>query len=184
MAHGTKLVRVLPYATLLAVGAYLYYRALHFDYTHVPERIGPDAWPRMVLVLLMAVCVWQILRLAFRPAATRLEGIAPILDEEPDMSLLTESPPNASRVWIGIALTFAFLLTFETVGFFAASFVYLVALMVVGGYRRIIPALAVSLATSLIFVFIFMKIVYVSLPLGRGPFLALSITVMRLLGIH
>lgn len=184
MTRGAKLVRAAPYATLLAASAYLYHQALHFDYTHVPERIGPDAWPRMILVLLMAVCAWQILRLAFGPAATGLKGLAPILDEEPDVSLLTEAPPNAGRVWIGIALTFAFLLTFETVGFFAASFVYLVALMVVGGYRRIVPALAVSLAASVIFVFIFMKIVYVSLPLGRGPFLALSVTVMRLLGIH
>jgi len=184
MIQTTKLVRIAPYATLLAASAYLDYQAQHFDYTRVPDRIGPDAWPSMILVLLMAICVWQILRLAFGSTAGVIKGIAPTLDEEPDISPAIELAPNAGRVWIGIALTFAFLLVFEWVGFFVASAVYMVALMLVGGYRRIVPAIAVSLCASLAFMFIFMKIVYVSLPLGRGPFLALSSALMRLLGIH
>ena len=184
MNQSAKLAKAAPYVLLLAASAFLYYRALHFDYTRVPGRIGPGAWPRMILVLLMAVSAWQTVRLAFGSAAASLKGIAPVLDEDPDLSSSLEAPPNEGRVWIGIALTFAFLLAFEAIGFFAASFVYLTTLMFVGGYRRLVPALAVSLASSVCFVFIFMKIVYVSLPLGSGPFLALSVAVMRLLGIH
>ena len=184
MSQSYKPARIAPYATLLTASAYLYYRAHHFDYTQVPERIGPDAWPRMILLLLMVICSWQILRLAISSSAAQLKGIAPILDEEPDMSSLAEPPHNAGKVWLGIMLTFVFLVAFETLGFFTASFIYLVALMFVGGYRRVVTALVVSLATSLIFIFIFMKIVYVSLPLGRGPFLEVSVAVTRLLGIH
>lgn len=184
MPRSTKLVRAAPYATLLAASAFLYYRATHFEFTRVAERIGPDAWPRMILVLLMAICAWQIGRLVFGSPAAALQGIAPSLDDDPGGSAAEESPPSVGRVLIGIALTFGFLLAFQAVGFFASSFVYLVALMWVGGYRRMLRALAVSLAVSVSFMFIFMKIVYVSLPLGRGPFLELSIAVMRLLGIH
>ena len=56
MAASTKAGRIAPYAILLAASAYLYYEALHFDYAHTAGRIGPDAWPRMILILLIALC--------------------------------------------------------------------------------------------------------------------------------
>ncbi len=44
--------------------------------------------------------------------------------------------------------------------------------------------LASSLLGSLAFVFVFMKIVYVSLPLGVEPFSQVSLLLMRLMGIR
>ncbi|MDQ2916119.1 MAG: tripartite tricarboxylate transporter TctB family protein [Pseudomonadota bacterium] len=184
MAASTKAGRIAPYAAMLAASAYLYYDALHFDYLRVAGRIGPDAWPRMVLVLLMLLCAWQVLRLALGRDTKGVQGIAQTLEAAVGAPVEEESPHRAAPVWFGIALTFAYLLLFEIIGFFAASFFYLVALMFVGGYRRLLRASALSLAVCVGFVLIFMKFVYVSLPLGRGPFLTLSVAVMRLLGIH
>jgi putative tricarboxylic transport membrane protein len=180
----SRLRQIAPYAIILGVGAYLYDLALHFDYQKVPDRIGPGAWPCLILVLLMATCAFQVLRLAFRRKPGDVEGILQRLEEQVDPSLLGSPGEHPGIAWAGIALTFAYLLGFERIGFFGASVVYLFLLMFVGGYRRPLAALAISLAASLAFVFVFMKIVYVSLPLGRGPFLELSVGVMKLLGIH
>ena len=184
MAASTKAGRIAPYAILLAASAYLYYEALHFDYAHTAGRIGPDAWPRMILILLIALCAWQVLRLALGRDAKSVQGIAQALEAAAGVPVEDEPPHRAAPVWMGIALTFAYLMLFEIIGFFTASFFYLIALMFVGGYRRPLPAMALSLAVCVCFVLIFMKFVYVSLPLGRGPFLALSVAVMRLVGIH
>ncbi|MDA8107970.1 MAG: tripartite tricarboxylate transporter TctB family protein [Betaproteobacteria bacterium] len=179
-----KLRRIAPYAIILALSGYLYDLALHFDYQKVPGRIGPDAWPRIILVLLMAICAYQVLRLALQRKTGEVEGVLQSLEEEAAPSLVHPETEHPWLAWAGIALTFGYLLAFERVGFFSASFVYLFLLMLVGGYRRVLTALGIALAASLAFMFVFMKIVYVSLPLGRGPFLDVSIGVMKVLGIH
>jgi putative tricarboxylic transport membrane protein len=53
-----------------------------------------------------------------------------------------------------------------------------------GRYRRWPVNAAVALAGALVFMFVFMKIVYLSLPLGVGPFEAISLALMRLMGIR
>ena len=60
-------------------------------------------------------------------------------------------------------------------GFFLATAVYLAAFMVVGRYRRAGVIAATSVLGSLAFMYVFMKIVYVSLPLGVGPFEQVSV---------
>jgi len=69
-------------------------------------------------------------------------------------------------------------------GFFLATAIYLAAFMLVGRYRRYGVIAVTSVVGSLVFVFVFMKIVYVSLPLGIGPFQSVSTALMALLGIH
>jgi putative tricarboxylic transport membrane protein len=56
--------------------------------------------------------------------------------------------------------------------------------MWVGRFRRPKIVAAASVLGSLTFVFVFMKVVYVSLPLGVGPFRTLSAWIMAALGIH
>jgi putative tricarboxylic transport membrane protein len=56
--------------------------------------------------------------------------------------------------------------------------------MWIGRYRRIGVIVATSLIGALAFVFVFMKIVYVSLPLGVEPFAQVSYLVMKLLAIR
>lgn len=185
MLSSAKLRRVVPYAIIFAIGGYLYYSAFHFDYERVSGRIGPGAWPRLILVLLMAICAYQALRLAVSRGDGAIEGVLQSLEEEADPTLIdAPTEHHSARVWLGILFTFTYIFAFQIVGFFLGSLVYLTALMFVGGYRRLVPMLTVSLAASVAFMFVFMKIVYVSLPVGRGPFLTLSVAVMRLLGIH
>lgn len=191
MVNLASAKRAAPYAVILAAAAYLYRLALAFDYERVPGRIGPDAWPRMLLVLLMGICLIAIGQLAFgrgtipgeeaRQDAEAREGGEDGPQDE-GLRLSTDSHPRLAVA--GILLTFAYLYAFEWIGFFSASVVYLFLLMLTGGFRRPLAALAISAATALGFVFVFMKVVYVSLPLGHGPFLELSVAVMKLVGIR
>ena len=60
----------LPYLVVLAVGAYLYYTAENFEFEQSSGRIGPGAWPKLILILMLAsalvgcgvdgVPAWQI----------------------------------------------------------------------------------------------------------------------------
>jgi putative tricarboxylic transport membrane protein len=185
MTALAKLRRIIPYAIIFVVGAYLYHRALGFEFERVPGRVGPDLWPRMILILLMAICIYQALHLALTGAREEVEGVLQSLEEEaaPDM-LEPPKEEHSARVWSGIVLTFAYIFAFQIFGFFLATFAYLAGLMVVGGYRRALPVAVVALVTTLGFMFVFMKIVYVSLPLGDEPFLAVSDVVIKLLGVH
>jgi putative tricarboxylic transport membrane protein len=84
----------------------------------------------------------------------------------------------------GVALTIAYVLALDWLGFFVSTVLYLALFMLVGRYRRARVIAAASVVGSLAFVFVFMKIVYVSLPLGRGPFKALSVWILAMLGVH
>jgi len=83
----------------------------------------------------------------------------------------------------GIAVTIAYVLVVDVIGFFVATALYLAAFMRVGRYRRYGVIALASVTGSLAFVVVFMRIVYVSLPPGVGPFRDLSFGLLALLGV-
>ena len=178
-----KLKGCLPYAALLLGAAYLYRGAGHFQYAARPGELGPDVWPRAILVLLMGVCAWELLRRVFFAGA----AAAPAHPQDPGADA-ADGPEEGTRhthlLVGGIALTGLYVLGMGALGFFLATALYLALFMLVGRYRRYRVIAATSLLGSLAFVFVFMKIVYVSLPLGVGPFKQLSILILAALGIR
>jgi putative tricarboxylic transport membrane protein len=56
--------------------------------------------------------------------------------------------------------------------------------MAIGRYRRMGLAIGVSLAGTLLLFFFFMKVAYVSLPIGRAPFSAVSLFLMQVMGVR
>lgn len=177
--------RAAPYAVLLGVAAYLYLRAGSFEFTAPAGRIGPDAWPKIVLGLLAAVCLYEIGRSFLGSAAGAASGLL--------QSLMARAADDADAVHIagrspgmllgGIAVTIAYVLLVDVIGFFVATALYLAAFMRVGRYRRYGVIALASVAGSLAFVVIFMRIVYLSLPPGVGPFRELSFGLLALLGV-
>ena len=84
----------------------------------------------------------------------------------------------------GIALTIGYVALLGTLGFFIDTVLYIAALMWTGRYRRWPVIAAVAFAGALVFMFIFMKVVYLSLPIGSAPFATVSLLLMQLLGIR
>ncbi len=186
-----RLTSALPYAALLAGGAYLYADAGGFAQAARPGELGPDFWPRAILVALMIVCAGAMLRrlLVVRepdeavPLADAAGGVPPGGDEEAGAPA-DKSPTHPYRLLGGIVLSAGYVAGLEWVGFFIGTALYLSLFMVLGRYRRTGIIVTTSLLGSLAFVFVFMKIVYVSLPLGFGPFRAVSIALLAALGIR
>ena len=176
-----RLPQVAPYAALLAGAAYLYHDTASFAGLGRPGQLGPEFWPKAVLVLLMVVCAIEIgRRVLASPEAAPVAAA-----EQPAAAPHEDEPVRDWRLLAGgIALTILYVPGIEYLGFFLATALFLAAFMYVGRYRRARIVAAASLLGSLAFVFVFMKVVYVSLPLGAGPFRILSAWIMAALGIH
>jgi len=173
-----RLKPMLPYAALLAGAVFLFHRTEKFAALGRPGQLGPDFWPRAVLTLLTIVCGFEIARLALSGAA------APAGKARPRTHGEEEGPRYPWLLAAGIGLTILYVPAMQFLGFFLATVLYLAGFMLVGRYRRPGVIAASSILGSLAFVFVFMKIVYVSLPLGAGPFLHVSTWLMAMLGIH
>lgn len=173
MPGAARLKRALPYAAVAAGAGYLYHAAAGIEYYPRPGVLGPDFWPKAILVLALAVCVLKVLEVVL------LRG------EEPRAEV--EATGEASHPWMlvgGMALSIAYVWALTKLGFFTATVPYLAAFMALGGYRRWGVVAAVSILGAGVLLFVFMKVVYVSLPLGEGPFQQFTFLLMRLMGIR
>ncbi len=183
-----RLRRTIPYAVVLAITGALFVLATRIDFVAPGGRIGPDFWPKVILGLAMATCAYQIVKaLFFDAAGEQVTGVLESIIEEAPAESPADSPPERKypRLLIaGIVLTIAYVLAIEWLGFFLCTFAYLAAFTWVGRYRRPLVVLASSAIGSLAFMFVFMKIVYVSLPLGQEPFSQVTFFLMRLMGIR
>lgn len=181
-----KLKLSAPYWVTLAVSAYLYHVAQHISVPDTGGQLGPDFWPKIVLALMMAVCIYAIGRvlLAGPRRAEPLDEVIEGAAGQPVDDIEAPSKHYPLLLVAGVVLTFAYVALFEVLGFFLDTFLLLFAFILIGRYRRLGIALAVSLAGTLVFMFIFMKIVYVPLPIGSPPFSDVSILLMKLMGIR
>ena len=65
----------------------------------------------------------------------------------------------------------------------AATAVFLAAFPWFGGMRRPLLTGALGIGGSLALVVVFMRVAYISLPLGEGPFRALSLALLAAIGV-
>lgn len=187
MTRAQRLTRAAPYAVLLATACYLYALAGRIEYVGPPEHLGPDFWPRAILAALALTCAYAVLKSLFLAGPRSASGVLQTLMEaagDPPGDWPAAAKPSVARVLLGVGATLAYVLLVGVLGFFLATAAYLCAFILVGGYRRRGVALACGVLGSFAMVALFMKLVYVSLPLGTGPFQALSLAVLRLLGVR
>jgi putative tricarboxylic transport membrane protein len=177
MPVATRLRRLAPYVIILAVGLTLYAVADRIAYTATPGQIGPDRWPKLIIMLLIAVCVFEIgRRLLAGPA------------EEPGAEALAEEweddqPGTPWMVFGAIAITVLYLLSLSVVGFVIGTLFYVAGLMWFGGTRRPSTVAVMSLVITAVFAFVFTKLIFVALPTGIPPFSWVSFGIMKLFGV-
>jgi putative tricarboxylic transport membrane protein len=185
----TRVRKSAPYLIVLAITVWLYFFAGQINFAAQSDRIGPDFWPKAILLLAMAACAYEIFKnLFFTKTGEELSGVLESIIEEAPVETAAatqQAEKNYPRLLLlGMVMTVAYVALIETLGFFLCTFLYLAGFMLVGRYRRIGVVAVTSLAGSLVFMFVFMKIVYVSLPLGQEPFSQVSFLLMRLMGIR
>jgi putative tricarboxylic transport membrane protein len=171
-----KIKQIIPYAVGLLVSAYFYVLACQFGVVTRAGNLGPDFWPKLLLGLTMAACLYEIAKIALFHRGKALEDDA---GEEK-----AEAPKRyPGLLLIGTVMTVAYVYFLNILGFILCTFLYLALFMVVGRYRKVWVIAANSGIGTLLFVVIFMKVVYVSLPLGEGPFQQFSLLGLKMLGI-
>lgn len=183
----SRLRKAMPYFIVLAITGALLVMANRIDFVAPGGRIGPDFWPKVILGLATITCVYEILKTLFWDQDGEVGGVLESIIEETPGGGAVETVPERRfprLILGGIALTVAYVLLIERVGFFLCTFIYLAAFAWIGRYRRPFVVLASSLIGSLLFMFVFMKVVYVSLPLGQEPFSYVTFMLMRLMGIR
>lgn len=167
--------RVAPYIAVLVAAILLYALAERIPYVGRAGQIGPDFWPKAVLVLAIAAAVYQIACIA-----------AACWREQPRFREAAAKPerPYTGRLLLGMGITVAYVALLDVIGFVFCTALYLAAFMYIGRYRRHGVILVNSLAGTAALLLIFMKLVYISLPMGRGPFATFNYALLDLLGIR
>lgn len=184
-----SIARILPYVVVGAAAGYLYHAATEIQYHHRAGTLGPDFWPKLILGLIIATCLYQIAKGLIFGARASASGVLDEMVEESAKAHGDAGPaPAFDRHLLilagGIALTAAYVWIIPQLGFFLTTVPYVAAFIALGGYRRWGVNAAVSVIGALAMMFFFMKLVYVSLPLGQGPFLEVTLSLMRVMGIR
>lgn len=172
----TKLRQVVPYGVMLAAACWLYWVATRIE-AETGGRIGPAVWPKAIIVFMGLLCAYAIVKRLVVKSDFEARGLV-------KMGEPSEPVPQVSPIlYAGIGLIAAYVVAVPWIGFFLATALFLAIFPWVGGLRRPVVCVSVSLAGTLVLALVFLKVAYISLPLGEGPFRALSLACMRLLGV-
>ena len=174
-------VRSAPFVILFGAALFLFSLTLQFDFPHAPGRLGPDIWPQAIIVLLMLTCAIGLVRNFVVRATPSADAAQPsdALAEAED-----EAPSRYGLVAFGFALFLLYPVALEYLGFLVATFVLMTLFMWIGQWRSVLGVLATSATGTLVLFYLFRGVVYVSLPLGTGPFKELSVWVAQLLNMR
>lgn len=187
MPSAIRFKRIAPYVLVGAGSAYLYYVAAQIQYHERAGVLGPDFWPKAILALALLVCATKIVTglLAGRRGDTR--GVLEAMMGQAEQHGAVSAADNERHPWrllAGMASSVLYVWAVTPLGFFSATVPYLAAFMALGGYRRWGVIAAVSVAGTLLLLVLFMKLVYVSLPIGQGPFAQVTLFLMQVMGIR
>ena len=164
----TSLLRsIVPYLAGLLIAAALYIYAGRIEYAPRPGSLGPEVWPQMAILLLGASCLFEIARrmIVGNKDAT---GLMEAFDREEEKE---EPQPVYPRMLIGgIVLMAVYAVLLPYLGFIFGTFLFLIAFMYVGGFRKHRTIWLTSLLVTVLCGLLFLRVAYVSLPRGAEPF--------------
>ncbi len=169
---------LLPEIAILLAAAYLFYVAGNFDYRERPGQLGPQFWPRMAAVGLgvaVLVRIAQTIRDRNRPVV-RVKG-------EFDEYEQSEAEVHWPSFWLAAGLVVGYAASTMFIGYMISTVLFLGLFIWLGGQRRWYVTLVAAVG-GLLFTYIFVGVVYVSVPTGVGIFDTITVAVYRLLGIQ
>ena len=156
-----------PYVVGLAIAAALYIYTGTFAYTPRGNSLGPEAWPRLAILLMGASCLYELTRRLF-VANKDATGFLEAFEHEEEVEEPQQVYPRL--VIGGIVLMGIYAVAVPVLGFILGTFLFLAAFMYVGGYRAHGAVWGASAGVTIFCGILFLRIAYVSLPRGIAPF--------------
>lgn len=183
-----RLRLTLPHAVLLLVSGLLYYATSFIDTAASATRIGPDFWPKIIIGAMAVLCVYEIAKRLIIGEARDAGGLTAGLGLAPDAAdneLIEppQAPVNNRKLVAGVVVIAGFVIGVSYLGFFIATALFVALFCWIGGYRRTSHVVLASVLGAFVLLVIFMRVTYVSLPLGAGPFKSLSVLLLQLIGV-
>ncbi len=144
-----------------------------------PGQLSAAFWPRMLLACLMVACVAKAWSVLTERRVTSLAGavLAEFAEPEPPAEV------DHRKLVAGIGLVAGLVIGSELLGFPLAAVLFLVTFMWLGGWRRPVSLLVLSVTGTVVVLYVFVKVVYLPLPKGIGVLEELTVNLYRLLGI-
>jgi len=146
---------------ILAASCYLYFEAMAFREFRAYKEVGPDFWPKIVLIILIAL------------SATLT--ISNIIKWKKSRGEISEREQGWKRVLIAILLAVAYVYFLKPLGFIVSTPLFILGMMlhIMPKRKKVIPFTILGIM-GMIYI-IFAKLLYVPLPKGFGIFHNLSI---------
>jgi putative tricarboxylic transport membrane protein len=147
---------------------------------------GPAFFPRLLIALFalsMVVRIVQDIRTVRRgePVGQEEEDDEALPEEGAELEASLLSP---RRVAIVIALSVAYVVGTIYLGWVIATFLVVIAFLVLAGKRNLLIVVPLAAVVSIGFAYMFVKVVYLSLPTGVGIFDEFSIRLFELIGAY
>lgn len=180
----SRLRQLLPHGLMLAFALFLLWAAMRID-VDTGGRISPSVWPTAIIVFMALLCAWEIGKRLMSADARDSQGLASDLQQAPAGQDMGAAPvaEHPRKLYAGIGLVAAYVVLVPWLGFFIATALFLAIFPWLGGMRRGPLVATLGVAGSLGLVFVFMRVAYISLPLGEGPFRAVSLGLLKLIGV-
>ena len=166
------LLNILPEVVLLAAAVYLFVVALGFKQVGPSDQIGPGFWPQ---VLCVGIGLGALVRLGQKLRSRERWVVGEAATEADELRM--------PRVALGIALVVGYVVGMLFLGYILATALFLITFIYLGGQRKwyVVP---LGIASSLLFAYVFLKVVYIALPSGVGVFDQLTVLLYELLGVY
>lgn len=181
-----------PFVLILGVGIWLWTVAESYTITGNLGRAGPELWPKIVLILMIGAAIWGIVEALLKSRegdetsalitqASRSAG----REEDARKDLAGDADVERQPVFAisGILAMLGYVVVIGYLGYAVSTFLLLLSIMLLAGFRRPLAATLIAFIGAMVFFVVFQRIVYISLPLGAGPFKELSLALMSLIGV-
>jgi putative tricarboxylic transport membrane protein len=152
------------------------------EWTSTVGGPGPAFYPRLLLALLALAMVVRIVQEVMSIRRGVLEEDAEAVHEEGveiDTSLL-----DMRRVVVAVGLSVVYVVATLFIGWTLATFALVIVFLWLAGRRNLLITVPLALVFSLGMSYIFVKIVYISLPTGVGAFDQFTVLLFELLGVY
>jgi putative tricarboxylic transport membrane protein len=174
-SRRSRLTRLLPEVAALAVVAALW--PVTGSLESSAGGPGPGFFPRVLLAVLGVSALIGLAREVVRRRPGRSASTSVALEDD-------GGPTDVRRALFAAGLVLGYVAATALVGFVLASTVFVATFLWLSGHRSWWRLVAVAGVAPLVLAYVFVKVVYIALPTGLGPFDAVTVALYAVFGIY